>query len=161
MPKSLIILIQKACFLTIVCILLCGQSDAQLCVIINNDNPTDTLSKSELRRIYLGEETHWHFQKRNEPIILTDYKGKMNIAGEYYPQVVGLSPVKVRMKWLEKIFNGEFQSLASPFESEKEVIEFIAANRSAIGFVHLDQITPKPAAIKILKIDGAPYLTSQ
>jgi ABC-type phosphate transport system substrate-binding protein len=51
-----------------------------LCIIVNSDNPVSNLSKSEPKRIFLGQETHWHVQNRSEPIILTDYKGKMAIA---------------------------------------------------------------------------------
>ena len=121
---------------------------AQVAVIVNSKNPIESLTKDELRRIYLGEMTRWDFADdrrenirreniRRENIILIDYKGEVEIGKKFYEIAVGMSPIKVRMKWLGKILNGEFKELPMSTDSERKLVRFVAGNVEAIGFLHI------------------------
>ena len=128
---------------------------AQVAVIVNSKNPVESLTKDELRRIYLGEMTGWDFaDDRRENIILIDYKGEVEIGKKFYEIAVGMSPIKVRMKWLGKILNGEFKELPMSTDSERKLVRFVAGNVGAIGFLHIADLYSPLDSVKIVKIDG-------
>ena len=98
-------------------------SHAQVAVIVNSENPVESLDKDELRRIYLGEVTSWKLTKeKRENIVLIDYTAKVEIGEKFYRAAVGMSPVRVRMKWLGRILNGEFQKLPISMDSETKMV---------------------------------------
>ena len=136
-------------------LLMCGQTSAQIAVIVNAKNPVESLTKAELRRIYLAEVIRWEFTAdQTEDIILVDNRGEAEVGERFYKATVDMSPVKVRMKWLGRILNGELDSLPISMASERRLLRFVAQNVGAIGFVRAKDLDPRVTAIKALEIDG-------
>jgi len=55
-----------------------GEAYAQIAVVVNSENPIDTLSTVELRSIYLFETEAWEFDGNVEvKITVMDYSRKM------------------------------------------------------------------------------------
>jgi len=59
--------------------------NSQIVVIVNRDNPVKSITMTELKRIYLGEITHWEsIGEDNAAIILIDYKHKSKLSTKFY-----------------------------------------------------------------------------
>jgi len=59
--------------------------NAQIVVIVNRGNPVKSFSMTELKRIYLGDITHWQSNDENKTaIILIDERHNSKIATKFY-----------------------------------------------------------------------------
>ena len=132
-----------------------GKLYAQFVAVVNSENPINSLSMIQLRSIYLGEITTWEFdRKRSENIILVDYRQKTKSTEQFYKIVTGLSQSRIRLEWLGKILNGEFQILPVKLSSETDILKYISKNVGAIGFVDAESFNAKIYPIKAIKIGG-------
>ena len=136
-------------------LLISEQLDAQIAVIVNSANPVESLTNAELKRIYLAEVLRWDFaDDTKEDIILVDYKGEVETAEKFYQTTAGMTPVKVRLKWLSRMFDGELLSLPVSMDSERKMIRFVAENTGAIGFIRATDLDPAVISVKAIEIDG-------
>ena len=137
---------------------LCFQSEglyAQIAVVVNAKNPTDSLRIAQLTRIYLCQVTYWDFgDGRKEPVTLIDYRGHTKTVKEFYGTVTGLSQAKVRLAWMGKMLNGELQSLPVKLSSAQEVLSYVAKTPGAVAFIEVEKLDLDVHPIKIVKIDG-------
>ena len=132
--------------------------NAQFVVVVNPDNPAKSFSMTELKRIYLGEITHWQLNDEDKAaIILIDYRRKSKIATEFYRKVMGLSHSRVRLEWIGKMLNGEIRSLPINLDSDDEILEIVSKNRWYIGFVSSSSFDSLMTSIKSLEINGLNY----
>ena len=127
-------------------------------VVVNRDNPVKSFSMTELKRIYLGDITHWQLNNENNAdIILIDYKHKSKIATKFYKKVTGFSHSRVRLEWIGKMLNGEIQKLPVNLDSDDEILEFVSKNRWCIGFVSSSSFDSLMTSVKPVQINGKNY----
>lgn len=132
--------------------------NSQIVVIVNRDNPVKSITMTELKRIYLGEITHWESNDENKStIILIDYKHKSKIATKFYKKVTGFSHSRVRLEWIGKMLNGESQSLPVNLDSGDDILMLISENRWYIGFVSSSSFDSEMTSIKSVQINGYNY----
>ena len=137
------------------CLLLSTDARAQIAVVVNGTNPVESLRMAELKRIFLGERLTWVSGRGTSGHInLIDYKGKKEVAEKFYRTVAGISSIRIRMKWLSMILNGEFQNLPVSMDSERKMLDYIATNPFAIGFIHISDFDPSLDSVKVIKVDG-------
>ena len=140
------------------CLLLWLSSEtlnAQVVVVMNIKSPTVSLSKEQLKRIYLLDVTSLKTGiNSNENIIVVDLKRKTDTTGKFYQTIIGLSHARVRLGWLGKILNGEVQSLPVKLSSDADVLRYVSENIGAIGFVKIASLDSNTALVKTIKIDG-------
>ncbi len=105
---------------------------------------------AELNRIFLGEITRW----KKENVTLIDHKYKSNTTKNFFNRVCGLSQSKVRLKWIGKMLNGDFQTLPVKLASDAEILKFVSETPGAIGFVDSESLDHITDLVKVLKIDG-------
>ena len=130
----------------------------RIVVVVNQENPIESLTLTELKRIYLGDITRW--EPNGHPsasIILIDYRYNSETASEFYKKVMGFSQSRVRLRWIGNMLNGEIQVLPVKIDSEEDLFDFISKHRWAIGFVNLDSFDPQLVSIKVVMIDGKNY----
>jgi len=132
--------------------------NAQIVVVVNRNNPAKSFTMTELKRIYLGEITHWEsIGEDNAAIILIDYKHKSKIVTKFYKKVTGLSHSRVRLEWIGKMLNGEIRELPVNLDSDDEILEFVSKNQWCIGFVNSISFNSQMTLIKSVQINGENY----
>lgn len=106
-----------------------------LVVVVNHDNPLADLPKDQLRAIFMGETARW---PSGRPI-----------------HVVSRNQGSASLQSFEEIVMGGEKVLDSARETNKsaEMMEAVAADPDAIGFVGLHGLTPE---VKALSINGVP-----
>lgn len=123
---------------------------AQIAVVVNSNHHMESITMAELNRIFLGEITRW----KNENVTLIDHKYKSNTTKNFFNRVCGLSQSKVRLKWIGKMLNGDFQTLPVKLASDAEILKFVSETPGAIGFVDSESLDHITDLVKVLKIDG-------
>ena len=105
---------------------LAGEAD----LVVHRDNPVSSLTLSEVRGIFLGKKVFW--DDGNGIEVLLQKTGETHQS--FSQNTLGKSPRQLSMYWKRILFSGEG---IPPREvsDDKEMLEMIAANIKAIGYV--------------------------
>lgn len=120
-----------------------------LAIIVNKDNPVTRLSVSEAKLYYLRKiKKRW--PQLNKNIRPADRKRKCSERDAFYQNVLGMTDNEVEQYFVNK----QIQNAERPqdkFSSEEEMIDFVADEPGAIGYIKASSITPEVRAkIKIV-----------
>jgi len=109
-----------------------GGSD--LAIIVNKENTVSTLSESEVK-LYWMRKIKKRWPDINKNIRPADFKSKNAAQTTFYSKVLGLSAADVETYFTQK----QYDSAEKPqdkLSSEAEMINFVADEIGAIGFVN-------------------------
>jgi phosphate transport system substrate-binding protein len=124
-------------------------SDA-IAVIVNPENPVDSLTIDQISKIYLGEITNWQeVGGEDRPIVLLSRETNSG-THVYFLEAV----VRKGDKDDKNIFAAE--TLLLP--SSEGIISEVKDNPNAIGYDGLGYVIPEVKTIAISKGDGQPYV---
>lgn len=119
-----------------------------LAIVVNRANPVDNLSSNELRKIFLGEHSHWPSGRRIA-VAMLDY-GQPERAS-VLRQIYRMSESRYRDHFVVGMFRGDVfvapKTLASPVVMRK----FVFNAPGAIGYL---RTTDVDSTVKVLRIDG-------
>lgn len=106
-------------------------AEADLAVVVNAENPTDSITIDELVNVFLGRSRQLAGGTKVIPI---DQMEGESARIEFYDKVVKKSPSQLNSYWSRLIFAGKGRP---PYavSNDQEVIEFVSANPSMIGYV--------------------------
>lgn len=123
----------------------------ELAIIINKENPVEKLTTGEVKLYWLRKiKKRWPDLNKNiKPV---DRKTKNADQDAFYAKVLGMSASDV-----ETYFNAkQYESGEKPqdkFGSDAAIIDFIAEEAGAIGFVNIASLTPEAKArVKVVLI---------
>lgn len=108
-----------------------------IAVIVHAENPTDTLSKKQLIDLYMGRYVAFTDNQTARPF---DTVMPENLRTLFYKRLVNMSLSRVNAYWSRVRFTGR----ATPPEiqqNEQAVLESVANNPSAIGYVFSESLT--------------------
>lgn len=111
-------------------------AEADLAVVVNAENPTDSITIEELVNVFLGRSRQLAGGTKVIPI---DQMEGESARIEFYDKVVKKSPSQLNSYWSRLIFAGKGRP---PYavSNDQEVIEFVSANPSMIGYVDLTAV---------------------
>jgi ABC-type phosphate transport system substrate-binding protein len=120
------------------------QAKAQVIVIANPGVKATEISKNDLRDVFTGNATTLKDGSRVVPILL-----KAGTAHEEFLQAyIGKSDTAYRAGWRSLVFSGQ-ASMPKNLDPESAVVEFVAHNAGAIGYV--GKATPHEG-VKVLPV---------
>lgn len=116
----------------LVLVILAGTSSTALAqndfvVIVNKNVQEESLSQSNIRRIYFGFTTQWKDFERVKP----SYTEISNAAFWNY---ISTEKGKFKNFWTKKVFSGNGVA-PDEFSDEKSVIDFVSRTDGAIGII--------------------------
>lgn len=123
----------------------------ELAIIVNKENPVDKLTSGEVKLYWLRKiKKRW--PELNKNIKPVDRKTKNADQDAFYAKVLGMSAGDV-----ETYFNAkQYESGEKPqdkFTSDTAIIDFIAEEAGAIGFVNMSSLTAEAKAkVKVVLI---------
>lgn len=133
----------------ITCVVLAALASAvyaaDLAVIVNPQNPVRSMTLAELTKILKGKSAIWP-TGHNITVVLRDADSPMM-------KVVAEKVMGVGAEDAKKTLNDPNRKTSSPVvfaASDEDIVKFVGANSSAIGFVDVYNIT---GAVKVIKID--------
>ena len=115
-------------------------------VIVNAANPTSTLSKDDLARVYLKKMSTW---KNGTAVTVVDQAPKSPVRAQFSMTVLGRDVPTMKNYWQQSLFSGRG---VPPVEqpTEAQVVAFVAANPGAIGYVSTE--TQLPESVKTVAV---------
>lgn len=112
----------------------------ELAIIVHKDNPIEKLSITEVRLYWMKRGTQKSWPGLKTTVLPVDRKGNIAEKSLFYKLVVKLSEAEVDSYFAAK----QYQNSESPpvkLNSDKEVIQYVAENKGAIGFVKTASLT--------------------
>jgi hypothetical protein len=109
----------------------------RIAVIVNPDVQVLTIDPGSLLNIYSLNMQSW---KDGSRITLFTLQGNQKLVQQFH-RFIGRSPLELRKIWLRFQLSGEGRS-PSVLASEAEMVEHVAAQPGAIGFVSADALKP-------------------
>ena len=113
-----------------------------LILVVHNSNPLESISKSDLIRIYLGKKTFFQEGVRITPL---DFGPKKMI---FYEEVLKRPFNLIKRYWTKAIFSGQ-GSPPMEFNNENDVVNYLQDKPGGIAYLPSDT---KNENLKILKI---------
>jgi ABC-type phosphate transport system substrate-binding protein len=104
---------------------------ADIAVVANKNVSQSSLSKDNLKAIFLGQTTAWGNGAKIEFVTLKD---SSEIHEEFLKQYVDKSTSQFSNFWKQQVFTGKGR-MPKQFDSESKLIEYVSATDGAIGYV--------------------------
>ncbi len=125
-----------------------AASEQNLAIVVNVSNPTENLSMAELRKIFLGERSHWPNGRRITLVMIEPgHPERAAVLGLIYK----MNEKDFDNHFLHGLFTGEVfvspKTLATPVGVRK----FIFNVPGAIGYLRTSDVD---SSVKIVRIDG-------
>jgi ABC-type phosphate transport system substrate-binding protein len=110
-----------------------AASAASYEVIVNKNVPSDSLSKVDLRSIFLGEKIKWNNNKYIKIVLPEDGF----VFKDFLQSVVGKTPSQFNKHWMNQVFTGK--ASMPPEVDETKIVDFVASHANCISFVAAGQ----------------------
>jgi ABC-type phosphate transport system substrate-binding protein len=123
-------------------------SEPSLAIVINRVNPTENLSYAELRKIFLGERSHWPHGRRIAVAMLRQGQPEREAV---LHAIYRMTEDQYREHFLKGLFTGEVFISPKTLESPTVVRKFVFNAPGAIGYLKADDVDE---SVKIVRIDG-------
>ena len=125
-----------------------AANDDDVAVIVNPDNPVDSMTSAELRKIFAGEKRSWNSnlsvfllvrapQTREREILLT--------------RILKMTESEYKQYWVKKIYSGEVPREPLTLLSNGMQLEAVRAEKGGIALIDFQDIR---LGVKVVKIDG-------
>lgn len=114
-----------------------AYSSEQLVVVINIENPVDSLTKSEVIDIFMGKYLAYPNGEMASPIELND---DHELKSHFYQYLIGRTVASVNSYWSRLKFTGRKRK-ASVVNSEEEAIKQLNNTKLAIGYILESKLT--------------------
>jgi ABC-type phosphate transport system substrate-binding protein len=118
-------------------------------VIVNTENAVQQVSMGELRRILLGEMTHW---PNGHAITIAMRPPGLPERSAILRLICGMDDSDFARYELESTYRGETPSAVKQLDTPTGVKRFVFNVPGAIGFIRADEVD---ATVKLPKITGA------
>jgi hypothetical protein len=116
--------------LVVVASLFAVRAQAQVIVIANSGLKADSVSKAELREVYMGSSSSVKQAGHVVPVLLKEGPTHSQFLTEY----VGQSPIGLIICWRGLVLSGH-ATMPKTFDSEAAMVEYVARTPGAIGYI--------------------------
>ena len=123
-------------------------SEQALAIIVNQSNPVDNCSFEELRKIFLGERSHWPNGRRITLVMLDPAQPERKLV---LREIYGMTEKDFNNHFIQGVFTGAVLVSPKTFANVAEVRKFVFNVPGAIGYVRATEVD---ASVKILRVDG-------
>jgi ABC-type phosphate transport system substrate-binding protein len=136
-------------FILVIACLLYGraaQAQAQIVVVVNKSNPITSVSTSDLKSMFTGDLTKF---PSGSSVTLVTYKSDTETRKKFY-QALGKKYNECQALLLKRMLNDGLKPPAS-FESDEDVVNYVAKTPGAIGVVSAALVS---GSVKTITVDG-------
>lgn len=122
-------------------------SPEPLVIVVNRSNPVDGLSFTELRRIFLGERSHWANDRRITLVMREPGEPERKTI---LHEVCGMTEAQLKTHFLHGLFTGEILVSPKILSTPTGVRKFIFNVPGAIGYLRISDVDD---SVKIVRVD--------
>jgi ABC-type phosphate transport system substrate-binding protein len=125
-----------------------AASDDSLAIVVNRSNPVENLSFNELRKIFLGEQTHWSNGRRITVVMLEPGKTERQAV---LAQIYKMGEKDFNNYFLHGMFTGEIHAAPKALPTSTEVRKFVLNVPGAIGYVKAPEVDD---SVKVVRVES-------
>ena len=118
-----------------------------LVIVVNRSNPVDELSSAELRKVFLGNRSHWPNGRRITLVMREPGEAERNTI---LHEVCGMTEDQLKNHYLHGLYTGEILVSPKILSSPTGVRKFIFNVPGAIGYLRVGDVD---ATVKVIRID--------
>jgi ABC-type phosphate transport system substrate-binding protein len=119
-----------------------------LAVIANKSNPTDNLTKAQLKKLVMGEQAAWPSGKKVSVVLRSPGQSERTIV---LRSVCGMSESEFNEHLMQANFGGETGGGPKSLSSGVAVRQLVMSIPGAIGFIRMSEVD---ATVKVISVDG-------
>ena len=123
-------------------------AEQSVAIIVNPSNPVENCSFEDLRKIFLGEKSHWPNGRRITLVMLDPAQPERRVV---LREIYNMSEKDLNNHFISGVFTGGVMAPPKTLASAAEVRKFVFNVPGAIGYV---KGTDVDQSVKILRIDG-------
>ena len=117
-------------------------------IVVNRSNPVENLSFAELRKIFLGEQSHWSNGRRISLVMLEPGKQERQAV---LAQVCRMDDKDFDKHYSQGLSSGEIHAAPKTLSTSAEVLKYVFNVPGAIGYL---RVTEADDSVKILHIES-------
>src|ERR1700739_424719 len=123
-------------------------AEQSLAIIVNQSNSVENVSTEELRKIFLGERSHWPNGRRITLVMMEPGQPERETL---LRDVCRMSEADLRRRFLQGLLTGEVRVSPKTLSSPAGVRKFVFNVPGAIGYLRPEDVDD---AVKVIRIDG-------
>jgi hypothetical protein len=110
---------------------------AELVLVVNKNNPTSILSRSQLIDLYMGKYVAFPDGTKAVPV---DIEDDLETRTKFYYSLVGMPLARVNAYWSKVKFSGRARPPIQQ-KDEKAILDFLMQTEDAIAYIHESSVT--------------------
>jgi hypothetical protein len=110
---------------------------ADLVLVVNKNNPTSILSRSQVIDLYMGKYVAFPNGTKAVPVDITD---DLETRTKFYDSLVGMPLARVNAYWSKVKFSGRARPPTQQ-KDEKAILDFVIQTEDAIAYIHESSVT--------------------
>jgi ABC-type phosphate transport system substrate-binding protein len=123
-------------------------SEQPVAIIVNQSNPVENFSYDDLRKIFLGERSHWPNGRRITLVMLDpSHPERKAVLRDIY----GMSEKDFNNHFIQGVFSGAVFVSPKNLATPPDVLKFVFNVPGAIGYVRASDVD---STVKVLRVDG-------
>ena len=123
-------------------------AEPSVAIVVNQSNPVENLPMAELRKIFLGERSHWPNGRRITLVMMDPAQPERKaILHEIY----GMSEKDLNQHFVQGVFTGAISASPKTISTPAEVLKFVFNVPGAIGYLRVEDVD---RSVKIVRVDG-------
>lgn len=120
----------------------------EIAVVVNKENPIESLTSDDLTRIFKQEKQYWENGKKIYFLMQETGSPEKEVV---LRKIFKMDHESLKKFWLTKMFRGEISSFPKTLSSNAAVKRFTNQSESAIGYIDADETD---TSVKVLLING-------
>lgn len=123
-------------------------AEQSLAIIVNQSNTVENFSVVELRKIFLGERSHWPNGRRIALVMLDPAQPERKVI---LREIYGMNEKDLNQHFIQGVFTGVVQVSPKTLATPADVLKFVFNVPGAIGYLRASDVD---GSVKILRVDG-------
>jgi ABC-type phosphate transport system substrate-binding protein len=123
-------------------------SEQSLAIIVNQSNSVENFSLPELRKIFLGERSHWPNGRRITLVMMDPAQPERKVM---LREIYGMNEKDLNSHFIQGVFTGVVFVSPKTLGTPAEVLKFVFNVPGAIGYVRASDVD---SSVKVLRVDG-------
>jgi phosphate transport system substrate-binding protein len=124
------------------------ELDQSLAIVVNQSNPVNDLSLPEVRKVFLGERTHWPNGRRITLVMIEPGRPeRAAILRELYH----MSESELNRHFLHGLFTGQVLVSPKTLNTPVGVCKFVFNVPGAIGYLRASDVDD---SVRVIRVDG-------
>jgi len=108
----------------------------ELLVIVNKDNPLDSITKQQVIDLFMGRSPYF---PTGDAVVKLDAPSSSDVRESFYQSLVQMSLPEVNAYWARLMFSGRATPPMS-VPKEEDILKLVASNSNAIGYIPRESI---------------------